>query len=142
MIGVLAFSFFIICGCWYCALIEKCCEPQRIWVDSKHPAVSFISIDSLFEKELYIQKVYCINRCTFYCPQQFISPSHPNNISNKMIHKCTKCEYQTPYKSNYGIGTWKISMKNISCLLILTTSLTKWSTSVINVNIIAPEGMI
>ena len=102
MIGVLAFSFFIICGCWYCALIEKCCEPQRIWVDSKHPAVSFISIDSLFEKELYIQKVYCINRCTFYCPQQFISPSHPNNISNKMIHKCTKCEYQTPYKSNYG----------------------------------------
>ena len=99
MIGVLAFSFFIICGCWYCALIEKCCEPQRIWVDSKHPAVSFISIDSLFEKELYIQKVYCINRCTYNYPQQFISPSHPNNISNKMIHKCTKCEYQTPYKS-------------------------------------------
>ena len=51
MIGVLTFAFFIICGCWYCALIESCCEPQRICVHSKHPAVSLISLIMFFEKD-------------------------------------------------------------------------------------------
>ena len=59
MIGIFALIVFIIWGCFtqeIIALIESCsccCEPQRIWVYSKplSPAVSFISLDTFFEKE-------------------------------------------------------------------------------------------
>ena len=55
IIGVFALIAFIICGCFTqgtVALIESCsCCCERIWVESKHPTVSFISLDMFFEKE-------------------------------------------------------------------------------------------